>query len=71
VRGKMPSDTFPSLIHYMTLNLNISTSRQNIKNLVGKFGGIHVKICIPNFKPLASMAREENEGRKDRQQFLP
>jgi len=31
-----------TLIHNITLNLNISASRQNIKNLVGNFGAIHV-----------------------------
>jgi len=31
------------LIHYTTLNLKISASRQNIKNLVSNFGTIHVR----------------------------
>jgi len=33
-----------------TLTLNISTSRQNIKNLVGNFGAIHVRIMDANFQ---------------------
>jgi len=41
-----PERPVPPLIHYMTLNFNISTSRQNIKSLVGNFGGIHVKIIM-------------------------
>jgi len=40
----------------------ISASRQNIKNLVGKFGAISTwKLCIPNFRPQASLVWEENE----------
>jgi len=38
------------LIHYETLNLNISASRQNIKNLVNNFGVIHVRIMHANFQ---------------------
>jgi len=30
------------LVYYITLNLNISASGQNIKNLIGNFGAIHV-----------------------------
>jgi len=44
------------LVYYITLNLNISASRQNIKNLIGNFGAIHVGIM-----PLASLVWEENE----------
>jgi len=29
-------------VYNKTLNLNISASRQNIKNLIGNFGAIHV-----------------------------
>jgi len=38
------------LIHYITLNLNISASRQKIKKLVGNFGAIHVRIMHANFQ---------------------
>jgi len=53
MRGKMQtllSDPFPHLVHYITLNLNISTSRQIIKNLVGSFGGIRVRIMHAKFQ---------------------
>jgi len=46
-------------IHYMTLNLNISASRQDIKNLVGKFWNTTWWLLpmwwlfLPNFSPLA------------------
>jgi len=33
-----------------TLNLNISACRQNIKNLIGNFGAIHVRIMLVNFQ---------------------
>jgi len=36
---------------YKTLNLNISTSRQNIKNLVSHFRAIHVRIMHAKFQP--------------------
>jgi len=36
------------------MNLNISTSRQNIKNLVGNFGGIHVRIMHAKFQASSS-----------------
>jgi len=52
VRGKMPkppSDPFHPLIHYITLSLNISISRQNVKNQVGYFGAIHVGITHAKF----------------------
>jgi len=45
-----PSTRFPLLIHNITLNLNISPSRQNIKNLVGYFGGIYVRIMHAKFQ---------------------
>jgi len=42
--------THSPLNYYITLNLNISTSRQNIKNLIGNFGGIHVRIMQAEFQ---------------------
>jgi len=35
---------------YKTLNLNISASWQNIKNLISNFGDIHVSIMHVNFQ---------------------
>jgi len=57
VRGKcktLSSDPFPPLIHYITLNLNILISMQIIKNLVGNFGGIHVRIMNAKFQASSS-----------------
>jgi len=34
----------------MTLNLNISASGQDVKNLVSKFEAIHVRIMPGNFQ---------------------
>jgi len=53
VHGKMPNapeQPIPPFIHYITLNLNILTSRQNIKNLVGNFEGIHLRIMHAKFQ---------------------
>jgi len=65
VRGKMPNPpkwpflpTPPpinqkgklGLIHYWTLNLNISASLQIIKNLVGNFGAIYMEIMHARFQ---------------------
>jgi len=55
------------------LNLKISTFRQNIKNLVGNFGGIHARILHAKFQVSSSTGVEENErtaGRADKM-FLP
>jgi len=38
----------------ITLNLNISASGQNIKNLVCNFGAIHVRIMHSNFLYIVS-----------------
>jgi len=72
VLGNMPippERPITPLIHYITLNLNISTSKQNIKNLVRNFGGL----CISKFKPFALKVWKDNEvtdGMKGGQQFL-
>jgi len=53
VRGKManaPKRPIHSLIHYITLNLNIATCRHNMKNLVNNFGGIYVRIMHAKFQ---------------------
>jgi len=50
---------------YKTLNLNISTSRQNIQNLVGYFGAIHVRIMHANFQA-SSFTGVGGGGRVDR-----
>jgi len=42
-----------SLIHYITLNLNISASRQNIKNLGGNFESLNVGNIHAKFQPLS------------------
>jgi len=57
VRGKMPNlpeQPIPSFIHNLSLNLNISDSRQNIKNLFGNLGGIHVRIMHVKFQASSS-----------------
>jgi len=38
------------LVYYITLNLNISASRQYIKNLMGTFGAVHVGIMHAKFQ---------------------
>jgi len=38
------------LVYYITLNLNISASRQNIENLIGNFGAIHVLTMHAKFQ---------------------
>jgi len=38
------------LVYYITLNLNISASSQNIKNLINNFGAIHVGIMYAKFQ---------------------
>jgi len=38
------------LVYYIILNLNISASRQNIKNLINNFGAIHVGIMHAKFQ---------------------
>jgi len=38
------------LVYYITLHLNISASRQNIKNLIGKFRAVHVGIVHAKFQ---------------------
>jgi len=38
------------LVYYVTLNLNISAFRQNIKYLIGNFGAIHVGIMHAKFQ---------------------
>jgi len=49
----MPNPTerpIPPLIHYITLNINISTLKQISKNLVGNLGGIYVRIMHAKFQ---------------------
>jgi len=38
-------------VYYNTLNLILSASKQNIKNLVSNFGSIHVGIMHAEFQP--------------------
>jgi len=38
------------LVYFITLNLDISASRQNIKNLISNFGAIHVGIMHAKFQ---------------------
>jgi len=38
------------LVYYITLNLNISACRQNVKNLIGKFAAIYVGIMLAKFQ---------------------
>jgi len=43
----------------IALNLKISASRQNIKNLISNFGAIHMwGLCMPTFRLLASLGGE-------------
>jgi len=61
VWGKMPiplKRPFPqptpfiliNLVYYITFNLKISASRQNIKNLISNFGAIYVGIMHDKFQ---------------------
>jgi len=43
-----------SLIHNVTLNLNISASRLDIKILVGNFGAIYVRLMHTNIQASSS-----------------
>jgi len=45
----------------LTLNLNFSASRKDIKNLVGNFGVLHVGNIHDNFRSLASLEWEEED----------
>jgi len=45
-------------IYYRTLNLNISAYRQNIKNLVGNFEAIYVRIMHAKFQTSSSTGVE-------------
>jgi len=51
----LPTNPLSNLIHYM--NLNISASRQDIKNLVNNFVALHVRNRHANFQ--ASSVEEE------------
>jgi len=47
----LPRDKGPAhLLYYITLKLNISASKQNIKNLIGSFGAIQVEIMHAKFQ---------------------
>jgi len=51
VQGKMTIFEGPAyLVYYITLNLNILASRQNVKNLIYNFGAIHVGILYAKFQ---------------------
>jgi len=52
------------------LNLNISDSRQNIKNLVGTFGALHVGNIHANFQASNSTGVGGGDRRKDRRQAI-
>jgi len=49
------------LVYYITLNLNISTFRQNIKNLIANFEAIHVGIQDAKFQATSFTGVGENE----------
>jgi len=53
------------------LNLNISTSRQNIKILLVTFEPFMWEICMPIFKSLAPLVWEENEVTYERMVVVP
>jgi len=75
VRGKMPNPPEQLSAHQVynkTLNFTFSASKQNIKNLVGNFGAIHVGIMHAKFQPSSfndvGWEEELTDGRKDRRQ---
>jgi len=67
-----PKRPIPTLIHNITLNLNTSTSRQNIKNLVVNFGGIYVRIMRAKFQASSfnGVGREWYGRRKEGQTII-
>jgi len=52
----------PILIHYITLNLNISASRQDIKILLARFWAIYVRILHDKFQLSSFKTVGENRG---------
>jgi len=50
VWGKKPNPPKRLSTHHKTLNIIFSASKQNIKNLVGNFGAIHVWIMYAKFQ---------------------
>jgi len=56
-------------VYYKTLNLIFSASKQNIKNLVGNFGAIHVGIMHAKFQPSSLSGMKGGGG--DRQKGRP
>jgi len=73
VRRKMqnpPEQPIHPLLHSITLDFNILTSRQNIKNLVDNFWGIHV-ISIMHAKFQASSFNGVGGDRGKEGQILP
>jgi len=54
VRGKCfnpPERLSAHQVYYKTLNITFSAFKQNIKNLLGNFGAIHVGIMHAKFQP--------------------
>jgi len=49
--GKPSQATITQQVYYKTLNLILSASKKNIKNLVGNFAAIHVGIMRAKFQP--------------------
>jgi len=72
VRVKMPNPPERLSAHQVyckTLNLVFSASKQNIKNLVGNFGDIHVGIMYAKFQSSSfnSVGGGRGDRRKDEQ----
>jgi len=50
------------LIHYITLNLNISAPRQDNKNLLGKFWATNMMLTPAKFQPSSSIGMGGQRG---------
>jgi len=70
VQGKVPNPPerlSAHQIHYKTLNLIFSASKQNITNLGGSLGAIHVGNMHAKFQPSSFNVGGGGDRRKDRQ----
>jgi len=59
------------LVYYITLDLNISTSKQNIKNLIRNFGAIHVGIVHAKFQASSFTSVGGEWGDRRTQDVMP
>jgi len=59
------------LVDFITLNLNISASRQNVKNLIDYFGAIHVGIIHAKFQASSFTSVRRKWGDVRRRDVMP